>query len=95
MRQFEKEMLRALNARKNWCNSNTAVELAFGGVLVTLHGNNIFAIHPNGKKEFTLAGWNTPTTRSRLRALGVDICQRNYSAIYNGKSINISEWYEI
>lgn len=95
MKQIEKAMINAIRERKNWRNSNTAVDVAFGGIIVTLHGNNIFAIHPDGKKEFTLAGWNTSTTRSRLRALGVNVSQRDWSAYYNGKHINVSEWYEI
>lgn len=101
MRTIEKNMLNAIRERKNWRCNNTSVEVEkFGNlpacVVVRLHGNIIYIKNTEtGEKRFTLAGWNSNTTRSRLRALGIDICQRNYNAIHKGKHINISEWYEI
>lgn len=97
MRQIEKEMLNALNEKRNWKSGNTSVEFCkvTESVGVRLLGHLIFLVDGIGKRHFTLAGWNTSTTRSRLRALGVNVSQRDRSAYYNGKHINVSEWYEI
>lgn len=101
MRTIEKNMLNAVRECKNWRNSNTSVHVEkFGNlpacVVVRLHGNIIYIKNlETNEKRFTLAGCNSNTTRSRLRALGVDVCQRDWSAYYNGKNINVSEWYEI
>ena len=87
MRKIETEMLRAIIANKAWAKDNTRVEpIDADGMLasrVFLHGNHIADTlqigHPNRIKVFTnrdtLADWPTPTTKSRLRALGVNLTQ--------------------
>jgi hypothetical protein len=74
MRTIEKKMNAAVNGRYGWRLSNTEVYIDNeGGVHVYLHSNEIYK-EVNGRKYINLCGWNTPTTRSRLRSLGVDLC---------------------
>ena len=97
MRQIEIEMLYAVCNRKNMNKSNTQVQVREdGSIWVRLHGNLIAHLAHRGDSglwQFTLAGWNTPTTRSRLRALGIDIRQRGGVPYYKGKPISIREVY--
>ena len=83
MRKIEEAMCAAVRARKNWEESNTRVEVFNGEVTVYLHGNAIFRI-VDGVKYWTFAGWPTMTTKSRLRALGVDYKNnaRDYSGLW-------------
>jgi len=66
-------MLAAILAGKDWRGSNTTV-LQMGDrdstyeARVFLHGNHIATIGPHSVRV-SLAGWNTPTTRSRLNAI--------------------------
>ena len=86
MRQIEKEMLRAINERETKTLGNTFVRFDADDNVsaVFLHGNHIAdfwhplewnagGIEPNLD---TLAEWPTPTTKSRLRALGVNVTQK-------------------
>lgn len=78
MRKIESEMLRAVRALKPAKLGNTAVTTGPAGWAdVRLHGHLIATVWPERLDgygparhiEVTLAGWDTPTTRSRLRAL--------------------------
>ena len=103
MRQIEEKMVNAVNNYKNFSSSNTVVNVSKENgctvIRVYLHNNCIFEKVQNldgwFERYFTLAGWNTTTTRSRLRALGVDVYQRNYVPMYNGKEISKSKWYTV
>ena len=74
MRKIEEEMVRAIARGSNLHKGNTSVEVddgVPGMCTVRLHGNMIASV-PIGfgnSMQFTLAGWNTPTTRSRVNAL--------------------------
>jgi len=94
MKQIEEIMCNAVASGKKVSVSNTLVSVENGVIKVYLHGNLIYT-KKNGVERFTLAGWNTTTTRSRLRALGVDVYQRNYVPMYNGKEINDCDWYTV
>jgi len=51
-------------------NNNTIVRITEGGACrVSLFGNIIYCIGDDGAHYFTLAGYNTVTTRARLNAL--------------------------
>ena len=90
MRKIEKLMLNAISSKVDkWMNSNTAVFYIsanesgnpFGSRSeVFLHGNHIADYwHESGSLEVnsrTLAQWSTPTTKSRLRALGANVATR-------------------
>lgn len=93
MRQIEKEMLRAINERKTKTLGNTFVRFDEHWNLsaVFLHGNHIAdiwhgidLIRPNYD---TLADWPTPTTKSRLRALGVNVTQSRGVIAIDGEMV--------
>lgn len=95
MRLIEREMLRAINERENWCKDNTDVRVIIldGNVIsqVFLHGNHIADfVHHSGDVEpnrDTLAAWPTPTTKSRLRALGVNVTQSRGAVAIDGEVV--------
>lgn len=100
MREIEKAMVQAVNEHRNWRSGNTEVWVHDGGgkTSVYLHGNLIYYHNVEERDgnvvNFTLAGWNTPTTRSRLKALGINVCQRDCEPMFNGEVINKNEWYQ-
>lgn len=88
-------MCAAVRAHKEYKCGNTWVLVNdYVSVFVFLHGNCIYS-EVDGKKSFSLAGWNTNTTRSRLNALGVSVSQKNFAPMYNGKEIDCNKWYNI
>lgn len=102
MRQIEKKMVAAIKARKNFKSGNTEVTMTRNEhlgkctAMVYLHDNLIAKISfgpENVVAQFTLAGWNTNTTRSRLNALGVGISQCNWAPYHNCKAISSKGWY--
>lgn len=82
MRKIEQEMVNALESGKRLNKGNMEVTARYripNGYMakVKLHGNLIAEAYFDGMgREYprllrvTLAGWGTPTTRSRLNALG-------------------------
>lgn len=73
MRKIEKAMIEAIRTGRSRVLGNTAVlvNTTHHGTewTVTLHGNLIAKSESNGRIAVTLAGWPTPTTRSRINAL--------------------------
>lgn len=70
----------------------------FECAIVYLHGNPIATVyHPSTSEEhvvvnaWVLRAWPTPTTMSRLRALGVDVCTRKGEIYLNG--VQLDRWY--
>lgn len=85
MRKIEQQMLNAISIIRNnenargWSNGNTIVTNAGDRAKVFLHGNHIADVFNTGLLEVnkqTLARWQTPTTKSRLRALGANVATR-------------------
>lgn len=68
MRKIEQAMIDAINGNREFRSGFTAVSVSAGDIAVTLHGNTI-ARRIAGRWRWTLAGWNTPLTRSRINAL--------------------------
>ena len=104
MRKIEKQMVAAIKARKNFKSGNTEVTMTCNEYLGTciamvyLHDNLIAKISfgpENVEAQFTLAGWNKNTTRSRLNALGVGVSCSNLVPYHNGKAISSTGWYTI
>ena len=102
MRKIEKKMVAAIKARKNFKSGNTEVTMTRNEYLGTctamvyLHDNLIAKISfgpENVVAQFTMAGWNTNTTRSRLNALGVGVYKYNWAPYHNGKAISSTDWY--
>lgn len=90
MRAIESEMLKAWNNETNFHKSNTAVIVDADSVRVYLFGHCIARkSRETGATLFSLCGWNTVTTRSRLNALGCGVYCRNYTPYRNG-----AEWWE-
>lgn len=106
MRKIEEAMCAAVKERRNWRCDNTEVLVTNNGnvINVYLHGNNIYS-NTYGEKRFTLAGWNTMVTRSRLHALGVKVYGKVHygrsnkgagnRAMYKGNEIDSDIWYEV
>jgi hypothetical protein len=101
MRKIEKQMLNAISSKVDkWMNNNTSVFYVsaiesgnpFGARSeVYLHGNHIADYwHESGSLEVnsrTLAQWSTPTTKSRLRALGANVATRKGITYLNNVAI--------
>lgn len=85
MRKIEKQMLQAIEQKKDMSVSNTSVTIneSNNTALVRLFGN-LICVHDynTGKRRYSSAGWPTATTCSRLNALGASVCRRGY-ALYN------------
>jgi len=101
MRKIEKEMLSAVHAKRDFRKDNTAVFFISSSesgnpngsrAEIYLHGNHIASFwHECGTLEVntrTLAQWQTPTTKSRLRALGANVTTRKGQTFLDGQLIN-------
>lgn len=75
---------------------NTRVEV-FGDMTYLYLFDNLIATKDNstGKIEFTLASWNSVTTRERLQAIGVKVSSCQRVPYYNGKAISTTEWITV
>lgn len=93
MNTTEKNMIQALNAGINKkVSANTEV---YNGT-VYLHGNAIIKRDPStGHMYVCLSGWNTVTTRSRLRAVGANVCRKDFTPYIDGKVMDLFKWYAI
>lgn len=100
MRQIEKQMNNAIRAGRDWKSGNTEVrvEKSYGGAYtqyfatVLLHNHIIAHVthlpatgytHTIADRD-TFREWPTATTRSRLRALGVNASVSNGRAMIDG-----------
>jgi hypothetical protein len=81
MRKIEQQLLAAVQNRALWRLDNTSVNpIDDVNSAIYLHGNHIADVNSRTglvmvNKE-TLARWATPTTKSRLRALGANVTTR-------------------
>lgn len=93
MKTTEKNMIQALNAGVNKkVSANTEVY----NDTVYLHGNAIIRKDPtSGKVYVRLSGWNSVTTRSRLRSVGAKVYCKDYTPYINGKVMDLYKWYAI
>lgn len=92
MRKIEQQMLEAIHNHKAWQLDNTTVSVrSDSSMSVYLHGNHIADVDcPTGfvlVNEDTLRRWQTPTTKSRLRALGVNVATRKGITYLNNVAI--------
>lgn len=96
MRKIEKDMLHAIERKRSWAGENTTVRVDTGHTRaeVLLHGNHIadvwYSAGGSWKVEVnkvTLGRWPTATTKSRLRALGVNLTQRDFQLFIDGVAI--------
>ena len=64
------------------------------GKTVWLHGNAIVKRDPDGLVRWSLAGWNTPTTRERVNGIAnANVCQFKFEPVLNGQVIDPSDWF--
>jgi hypothetical protein len=92
MRKIEKQMNDAIYTQKRWALQNTIVSpIDDVNVAVYLHGHEIAIVNTyNGftmTNIDTLRRYPTNTTKSRLRALGVDVATRKGVTYLDGKAI--------
>ena len=84
-------MLNAISTRKSWQGGNTTVSIRDdNSVSVFLHGNHIADVWALGfvsVNQDTLRQWSTPTTKSRLRALGANVTTRKGVTYLNDSAI--------
>lgn len=91
MRKIEREMIRAITERKFWRKDNMQVYVNDDLAEVLLHNNRIATVYyDTGKIEVdieTLRDWQTPTTKSRLRALGKNVRTKRGVTYLDGVAI--------
>jgi hypothetical protein len=92
MRKIEQQMMTAIMNRKSWQCGNTMVSIRDdNSVSVFLHGNHIADIDcPSGfvlVNGSTLRRYPTNTTKSRLRALGVNVSTRKGVTYLNNEPV--------
>ena len=93
MRKIEEQMKLAVETATNWAGSNTTVSYNADNSTsyIFLHGNHIASYrHTTDELEVnseTLAEYPTNTTKSRLRALGADVCTRKGITYLDGVAV--------
>lgn len=83
MKKIEKAMLVAAFNNQCWQSGNTATRpIDDTNCAVYLHGHEIAIVNSQTGavlvNKYTLSRWPTLTTKSRLRALGVNVYTRDY-----------------
>ncbi|AET34313.1 hypothetical protein [Campylobacter phage CP81] len=66
-----------------------------GNTEVRLHDNLIAVKNKNGDEKYSLAGYNSQTTRARLNGLGFNVVQRKGKLFVDDNEINANDWYDI
>jgi len=90
MRKIEQQMNNAVHNKENFSFANTMVTYApeVNASAIYLHGHHIATfVHYTGgvvPNTDTFRDWPTATTRSRLRALGVNASIKNFEATIDG-----------
>ena len=90
MRQVTQLIKQAFNQGTSLKVGNTRTD----GQTVWLHGNAIVKRDPDGLVRWSLAGWNTPTTRERVNGIAnAGVCQFKFEPVLNGEEIDSSDWF--
>lgn len=97
MRRIEKDMCEAIRSRARFGSENTTVVPKDGCVAVYLHDTLIAEVYDTGVVRGTLAGWNNPTTRSRINAVmacfgGSGIHVVKGMPQYEGAPLGLYDW---
>ena len=97
MRKIEEAMRHAVAQRRSWRMGNTEVLVSGPLCEVYLHGNLIARCDSADAQApgwtYSLAGWNTPTTKSRLRALGVPLSTKSRRVYVGEREVSDTEWF--
>lgn len=86
MRSITFDALLAFGARRKFKRSNTEVKIVDGKPEMYLFGNKIAWLGDNNRLHWTMAGYNTVTTRERINAIlqRGRVWRRNYTPYYFG-----------
>ena len=90
MRKIEKFMLAAIEHHVPWSMNNTQVSIDANTAHIFLFGKHIASVVKGGTPIVnldTLRKYPTTTTKSRLRALGVNVYTRKGITFVNGEEI--------
>ena len=90
MRKVTQRIKKAFEQGKALKVGNTETD----GQTVWLHGNAIVKRDFDGLVRWSLAGWNTPTTRERVNGIAnAGVHQVNFEPVLNGQEINPFDWF--
>lgn len=90
MRKVTEQIKKAFEEGRSLKVGNTETD----GQTVWLHGNAIVKRDPDGLVRWSLAGWNTPTTRERVNGIAnAGVCQFKFEPVLNGEEIDPSDWF--
>lgn len=90
MRKVTEKIKQAFEQGKSLKIDNTETD----GQTVWLHGNAIVKRDPDGLVRWSLAGWNTPTTRERVNGIAnANVFQFKFEPVLNGEIIDSSDWF--
>jgi hypothetical protein len=85
MRKITENATNAFMAGRPFAQSNTAVMVNDGEVIMSLHGHPIAKRTEDGALYVRSAGWETTTTKERLNGVcGVSVNQKNWQWYLNG-----------
>lgn len=92
MRKVTEQIKRAFEQGTSLKVGNTETD----GKTVWLHGNAIIKRDPQGFVRWSLAGWNTPTTRERVNGIvNAGVHQVDFEPVLNGEVIDPSDWFSM
>ena len=90
MRKVTEQIKKAFEQGKAKKVKNTKTD----GQTVWLHGNAIVKRDPDGLVRWSLAGYNTPTTRERVNGIAnAGVCQFKFKPVLNGEIIDPRDWF--
>jgi|TARA_Y100000289_G_scaffold19707_1_gene19056 hypothetical protein len=90
MRKVTQQIKKAFEEGRSLKVGNTKTD----GQTVWLHGNAIVKRDPDGLVRWSLAGWNTPTTRERVNGIAnANVFQFQFEPVLNGEVINANDWF--
>ena len=90
MRKVTEQIKQAFEQGKSKKVGNTETD----GQTVWLHGNAIVKRDLDGLVRWSLAGWNTPTTRERVNGIAnAGVHQVNFEPVLNGQVIDSFDWH--
>jgi hypothetical protein len=90
MRKVTQQIKQAFEQGKSLKINNTETD----GKTVWLHGNAIVKRDPDGLVRWSLAGWNSSTTRERVNGIAnAGVRQVAFEPVLNGQQIHSSDWF--
>ena len=90
MRKVTQQIKQAFESRQPLKVGNTRTD----GNTVWLHGNAIVKRDPDGLVRWSLAGWNSPTTRELVNGIvNAGVHQVNFEPVLSGQIIDPFDWF--